>query len=188
MIYFFFFIGIIFLICIFKEISVNNQCFGIFNNTSNNSVIDIPENVPKSEINEAIIAWRVWRLITNGKSTILLSCATGEAWQAGVPMEAKEPLMVFQEHNGVHAFKEKTLPRDYDYGIENISYGEYILYGQVALWGKVIEHEDGYRAEFAYPTHIFMSKIDNATKIAQSIRADYGCEVTVLDPETIIKY
>ena len=25
------------------------------------------------------------------------------------------------------------------------------LYGSVYLWGRVIEHEDGYRAEFAYP-------------------------------------
>ena len=31
----------------------------------------------------------------------------------------------------------------------------YIARGRVALWGRVIEHEFGYRAEFAYPYELF---------------------------------
>jgi len=137
--------------------------------------------MPKSETNEAIIAWRVWRLLSNGKNATLLSCVTGEAWQAGAPMSTKETIEIFQTRNGIHAFKEKTLPKNYDYEIPNITHGECLVYGQVALWGKVIEHEDGYRAEHAYPMHVFIPNIKNSTIIAQTIRKDYGCEVTVLE-------
>jgi len=31
------------------------------------------------------------------------------------------------------------------------SYGSVDAYGEVHLWGKIIEHQDGYRAEYAYP-------------------------------------
>ena len=32
-----------------------------------------------------------------------------------------------------------------------LSIGDHTILGKVALWGKIIEHERGYRAEFAYP-------------------------------------
>ena len=30
------------------------------------------------------------------------------------------------------------------------------VWGEVALWGDVIEHEDGYRAQSAYPRHCYV--------------------------------
>jgi hypothetical protein len=48
--------------------------------------------------------------------------------------------------------------------------------GRVSLWGKYIEHEDGYRAQWGYPYELFVSN----EAAAERLRADYGCDVTVL--------
>lgn len=138
------------------------------------------EPLPKSEINEVINAWRVWRLVSNGKNAILRSCVTGAMWEAGVPMAATEKLLARQKYNGVYAYKKEIEPKDYGYTIADGSEGEILVHGRIALWGKVIEHEEGYRAEFAYPTHIIVPAVKNAKNIAQAIRAEYGCEATVL--------
>jgi len=57
---------------------------------------------------------------------------------------------------GVHAYKENSteanrLFRDYveGYSLVAILEGDDIIIGKVKLWGDVVEHEHGYRAEFA---------------------------------------
>src|SRR5215831_2842287 len=61
---------------------------------------------------------------------------------------------------GIYAYKEKSrLLRE----IRNIYAGRWLLannryvpiYGEMNLWGKVIEHEDGYRAQFGYPKRLW---------------------------------
>jgi len=53
---------------------------------------------------------------------------------------------------GIYAYKEKPrLLRE----IRNINPGLRIVYGEINLWGKVIEHEDGYRAQFGYPKRLW---------------------------------
>lgn len=47
------------------------------------------------------------------------------------------------EHNGIYAFKTA---KDFLTHCENAGLE---IYGKVALWGDIIEHELGYRAEFA---------------------------------------
>jgi hypothetical protein len=51
-------------------------------------------------------------------------------------------------------------------------------WGAVKIWGRVIEHESGYRAEFAYPSHLHC---DDA-KLAPRVAALYGvpCDYTPL--------
>lgn len=41
---------------------------------------------------------------------------------------------------------------------------QYRLLGEVSLWGKIIEHEDGFRAQFAYPRRFFYSEFEVKTK------------------------
>lgn len=134
----------------------------------------------KSETNEAIIAWRIWRVVANGNHAILRSCVTGEAWETGAPMYAKTTVIAHQLYNGVHAYKMETRPDKYAYSLWAESNGDMLVHGKIALWGKVIEHEEGYRAEFAYPIHIFIPERENSEAIAQAIRSDYGCEATVI--------
>lgn len=48
---------------------------------------------------------------------------------------------------GLHAFKTlEKAKREYE---AFAGIGETVVFGEVALWGEVIEHERGYRAEFA---------------------------------------
>lgn len=83
-----------------------------------------------------IIGHRVWRV----KGGLLMSMAVNKVWAPGEPMQGE-----VKGGDGVHAFKSKseTLSQYYPY------YGEQpTALGTVALWGEVIEHEKGYRAEF----------------------------------------
>lgn len=55
---------------------------------------------------------------------------------------------------GIYAYKEK--PRL----LREITKNPYsglsrLVYGEINLWGKVIEHEDGYRAQFGYPRRLW---------------------------------
>jgi hypothetical protein len=50
-----------------------------------------------------------------------------------------------------------------------------VCYGIVRLWGRIIEHEDGYRAEYAYPGELVCADRDVAMRIEQR----YGVSVNV---------
>ena len=53
---------------------------------------------------------------------------------------------------GIYAYKEKPrLLRE----IGKTNSGLRLVYGEINLWGKVIEHEDGYRAQFGYPKRLW---------------------------------
>lgn len=53
------------------------------------------------------------------------------------------------------------------------------MWGEIALWGKVLICPDGYRAEFAYPQNIFMLDVGTRTvrKFAEDIEKQYGVPV-----------
>ena len=48
-------------------------------------------------------------------------------------------------------------------------------WGKVALWGRIVEHKDGYRAQYAYPLELHVKE----EKLADELRINYGCEVVV---------
>jgi hypothetical protein len=48
-------------------------------------------------------------------------------------------------------------------------------WGQVSLWGRVIEHERGYRAQYAYPYAITVQSLDE--RVARVIRDGYAVDV-----------
>jgi len=65
-----------------------------------------------------------------------------------------------------------------------------IVFGEVLLWGKVIKHEMGFRAEYAWPSKIYLFGWDNKNcpaingcsgeedeKIIKDLTSFYGCEV-----------
>jgi hypothetical protein len=105
---------------------------------------------------------------------------------------------------GIYAYKEKPrLLRE----IGNSSSGfiphrqsleriARLVYGEINLWGKVIEHQDGYRAQFGYPKRLWCTPA--IEPLAGWIGYVYGvpCEVMPFsdgqafrwkpDPKTII--
>lgn len=52
---------------------------------------------------------------------------------------------------------------------------EFVL-GKVALWGKIVQHERGWRAQYAYPYEIFVMSGEN--HIARSLGKRYGVRAT----------
>lgn len=70
------------------------------------------------------------------------------------------------------------------YGMKNIwslHFQSVSVVGPVGLWGRVIEHQNGYRAQCAYPLHLYLPRIRVSYPKAR-LRAleRYGCPVTVM--------
>lgn len=89
-----------------------------------------------------IIGWRGWRLTFEG---FLHSMSADVLWAPGEPMHGN--VKAWTDHNGVYAYKHA---RDF---LKKHSSG-LAVYGKVAMWGRVIEHELGYRAEWAKIIHL----------------------------------
>lgn len=81
-----------------------------------------------------IIAWRCWKI----KYDWLTSMAVESVWVPGQAMNGDI------ERAGIHAWKDYG--RAIEYGLEYG--GKSIVVGRIKLWGEVIEHEHGYRAEY----------------------------------------
>ncbi len=55
-------------------------------------------------------------------------------------------------------------------------------WGEVYLWGKVIECESGYRAEFAYPKSL---TVVGTAELAKALAIAYGVEVTLVERDPV---
>lgn len=125
---------------------------------------------------EPITGWRYWRI----NADILLE-SRGKIWE---PLKAKKVkhehfLETFGLHVscigfpvcpncGIHAFKTKQQIEEY------IDFMMNVVIGEVYLWGKIVEHERGYRAEFAYPKRIYGPKIFD--EIKHTYKVEYQIE------------
>src|ERR1035441_3720160 len=112
-----------------------------------------------------IIGYRVWRWDAAG-----LKSLNGKLWSPGQPLAARcrasavvGPIVggaeaVHDAHEvpqtdctcGVYAAKNLEHLRQFGYEGRGI-------HGEVYLWGTVVEHELGWRAQFAYPKSLFLS-------------------------------
>lgn len=96
-----------------------------------------------------VMGWRWWRVDRGGLHSLWVNCA--HAWPTDQALWAGSPLHPdprnYWGRCGVYAWRElpqalrQNLPAGYDL----------FVLGEVALWGHVIEHERGFRAEYAYP-------------------------------------
>lgn len=103
---------------------------------------------------EKIVAYRAWEISPMGYLRSVYMNAVWYPQKGNAPQMEGDPLppipfsptfcdLMWWE--GVHAFKFARMAyEDYKGSIFNP-----FIYGTVRLWGTVIEHENGYRAEFA---------------------------------------
>jgi len=116
-------------------------------------------------LREPIVGWRQWNFMY---PHFLANLRQDTIY---VPREKIEARCEQEDHSeqqaphltctcGIYAYKEK--PRLL--GEIRITYGRplappvsglRLVYGEINLWGKVIEHEDGYRAQFGYPKRLW---------------------------------
>jgi len=110
------------------------------------SITGTPE--PKKKIKDEgirvgeIIAYRCWPIHNSG---FLWSTAADRAWAPGEPMKAGENHL--RDGLGVYAFKNMSHCIQ-EFGNERF-YSNGVAYGSVVLWGEIVEHQLGYRAEYA---------------------------------------
>lgn len=106
---------------------------------------------------EVITGWRGWGLSSNGR---LQALGQSHIWPAKQAMVAECALRLGGAHIapafscscGIWAFK------DLDRLVAAIGggYSTIKVLGMVSLWGRVIETENGYRAQYAYPSELWL--------------------------------
>jgi hypothetical protein len=131
---------------------------------------------------EPIVDWRCWYLpksLTPETVPHLQSVVTAAQWQHGKAFTSLDV-----DRNGIHAFKLRTDAARYiepnEGNRDRFLYRR--VYGSVYLWGKVIECEFGYRAEFAYPKSLLVERVIRPgmaeRDLPSELRALYGCETS----------
>jgi len=99
-----------------------------------------------------IVAYRTWQWDNLG-----LRSLNEEQWFPGQPLAASCRVSQAGCHQppcltctcGVYAAK------NFDH-LRSIGYADYGIHGETYLWGKVVEHRLGYRAQFAYPKNLVL--------------------------------
>jgi len=128
-----------------------------------------------------VTAWRLWRV--DGHR--LKSVSNDVTWLPGVPMTGDPKptnaagIYAFREPAEIYAFNESAEA----YRAISNSCVSTVL-GTVKLWGRYVEHERGYRAEFAKITSLFQKNDD--ISVLKTLYLDLRCppELTpVVDPE-----
>lgn len=139
---------------------------------------------------EPLLGWRAWTVAEAATGPELRSLVYAHAWPPGGPMrQVCEPGGCLaarwpnQPHTcGIHAFKERSDAEAYPRTWEarrsgGARSGSVYAIGRVSLWGRVIEHERGYRAALAYPFDLFLPP--QHRPLAIPLAARYGVEVMV---------
>ena len=119
-------------------------------------------------LREPIVAWRQWNFMY---PHFLANLRQDTIY---VPREKIEVRCEQEDHSeqsphltckcGIYAYKEKPILLGEIRSEIRITYrhplappvsGLKLVYGEINLWGKVIEHENGYRAQFGYPKRLW---------------------------------
>jgi hypothetical protein len=159
---------------------------------SGNSALDFdaPDGI------EPIVGWRVWILEVNrgswhrhNQADCRLRSLNGGAWTPGERMEAvcdSHGLGRIVNHRegpesmcrcGVYAFRtiDALVP------MLHSPFFRVCTLGEVSLWGKIIVHEGGYRAQYAYPRRLWVDKCvpERLIKVVSA----YGVPVATTEDE-----
>lgn len=131
-------------------------------------VIAPPSVLPRADLAGPILAYRQWCM----EDVWLRSIIVALRWPHGEPLrslmaetysaQSLRAVLVFStsaagvaagaagaQPGGIYASKRWEL---LDFHQDR----SHVVTGQVALWGRVVEHEYGYRAEYAYPYTLFL--------------------------------
>ncbi len=136
-----------------------------------------------------LVGYRCWDAWPNG---LLCAQAVYDAWPPGAAHHARcayiaepgqavahvidkrwQPAPAFACNCGIYAHKSKDrAQKRFAEGRDRTWYSTHgdRVWGTVKLWGRVIEHTEGYRAEYAYPAAL----TSNNEAIAREVSALYG--------------
>jgi hypothetical protein len=137
--------------------------------------VNIPDYI------EPFIAYRTWYVDNQG-----LTSLNHVAWTPGEPLTAECPreksgcphppeIPFLQCSCGVYAAKNFK-------HLVSIGYHECGIHGEVYLWGRIVDHQLGYRAQFAYPKNFVVPedvlpfKVQDILKVLQTMEL-YGVPI-----------
>lgn len=113
-----------------------------------------PKQPPAAESREKpFVGWRAWKLEVDDHGPVLVSTYKGTRW-TGPVLHAHEPPPFNKPEGGVA----------YGPGIYVMKEWQDLTYpfiGTVELWGRVVEHEKGYRAEHALVTGLYHMPVES---------------------------
>lgn len=152
---------------------------------------------PGPVLDQPIIAYRTWMITRDSKSIRSLMDTSDYPWPHMKRYEAQcsELLSIRTQHSykltpfencscGIYAFNsiESLINQRRQTG------GIHVIFGKVSLWGKVIPHKFGYRAEFAYPYCFYRFwPFDYSKPKFDLLAASYGVDLEE-PPDEIVKY
>jgi hypothetical protein len=108
---------------------------------------------------EALIGWRVWCVVATRDGPRLASVIKDELWPLGEELVAR--CHAGEHHEapdeactcGIYAAREPATVWTYLRGRDDPPTIRSVL-GRVALWGRVVEHEHGWRVSHAVPLEL----------------------------------
>lgn len=134
------------------------------------------------DVAEAVVGWRAWRVARAGGGLRLLSTLFDDVWE---PEEALEAACRHGHRApeaacacGIYGARDVTEAYRHLVGRDDPGVVHRVI-GEVALWGRVIEHERGWRASLAYPARIW---VPGGREDVLAGLAAY-CVPAALDPE-----
>src|SRR5437773_7405237 len=140
------------------------------------------------DLTEPVIGWRSW--VLDKERGRLSSCCTSHEWPFRKPIQANDPNWHMDSSPaGIHAYKfRRSAPAYANGGLvvhqgasvadpAAVMDGQKVFYaiGSVSMWGRIIEHTDGYRSEFAYPKELFLPDCDPL--LVLQLEDNYGAPV-----------
>jgi hypothetical protein len=141
-----------------------------------------PKPLDKADMAGPLRAWRIWRVWRVMREGHLFSITQNTRWEPGRPLRSSYGPPRAHGSDGIYAVKARDFPFD-DYGA-----AADFAFGEVALWGGVVEHERGYRAEYAYPLRLIWTapcvmpgfpRAEGAIRFLRDIAELYGVPLTV---------
>lgn len=131
---------------------------------------------------EPLMGWRIWRV----RHGLLYPWLDATPWPFRRPLEAVHHQILWAS-GGVRVCRQPPCPPTLLPGCGIYAYKDpdsllstswtddlKLVAGQVALWGRVHEHERGWRAQFAYPVRLIAATDDDVDMVA--LAATYGIQ------------
>lgn len=140
-------------------------------------------NLPLEVSDEPLVGWRCWYVLP-GEGLLRPIFKRGLVWK---PRQAHEAVCPEEPHEvpadgckcGIWAVCHPMLLQEVAWTFapprDTPKLPGVVVVGQVALWGKIVEHERGWRASAAYPRHLYALTDD--PMIAETLRERYGIPV-----------
>jgi hypothetical protein len=138
---------------------------------------------------EPILAWRSWRLRidpdTHVVQPVLESCVYGEPWPERQAFTAYCPAHELPDPAcgcGIYAVTTRETALEWA-GWAQSALPNPIVLGRVQLWGRVLPHSAGYRAQLAYPYELGVLAdetlhVADARRLERLLQAAYLVDIT----------